>query len=374
MSKAPPVRLNLDWYRKAAKKNLRAMQARDPKAKLADAQLAVARQHGFSSWRQLKARIESASAPADADAFIDAVNKREKIAVARLLKSGPALANARDAHGASALHIAVSNDDPSIVRILLDHVADVAARYGRSNHTPLSWAMTVGAFKAADVLLKAGVKPDLFCAAGLNAVDALATFFNRNGNAIIGSSATGSSRYAADGTLLPSPPTDAVELASDALYVASRNGRSEAVEFLLGKQVDLKFRAYMGGTPLHWAYFSGSREVIQMLLTAGADPTARDDVMRATPKAFGICIPASWGHMTFLKRRLHEDPSSVNLLEARGTPLHEAARSGQIGAAKTLLKAGADKTIRDTAGKLPVDLAETGGHHAVAKLLRVSSP
>jgi hypothetical protein len=232
--------------------------------------------------------------------------------------------------------------------------------------------MTVSAFKAAEVLLKAGVKPDLFCAAGLNAVDALATFFNRDGKAITGSSATGSSRYAADGTLLPSPPADAVELASDALYVASRNGRAEAVEFLLGKQVDLKFRAYMGGTPLHWAYFSGSREVIQMLLTAGADPTARDDVLRATPNAFGICVPASWGLMKFLKRRLREDPASVNLLEARGTPLHEAARSDQLGAVKALLKAGADKTIRDVDGKLPVDLAEAGGHEAVAKLLKIN--
>ena len=73
-----------------------------------------------------------------------------------------------------------------------------------------------------------------------------------------------------------------------------------------------------------------------MLLAAGADPDARDDVMHATPRAFGICVPASWGHMTFLKRRLREDSSAANLLEGRGTPLHEAARSGHIGIAKNV--------------------------------------
>jgi ankyrin repeat protein len=203
MSQMLPLRPDLDWYRKAAKKNLRTLRSRDPKAKLAVAQLSVARKHGFASWRELKNRIESLSAPVDATTFIEAIRKGDQKTVAKLLMSNPSLVNGCDAHGAPALTVAVGEDEPSIVRLLLDHGADVTARYGRSAHTPLSWAMTIGSYKAANVLLKSGVKPDLFCAAGLNAVEVLTTFFDRNGRAIIGSSMTGSASITAsrcDGT------------------------------------------------------------------------------------------------------------------------------------------------------------------------------
>jgi ankyrin repeat protein len=40
-----------------------------------------------------------------------------------------------------------------------------------------------------------------------------------------------------------------------------------------------------------------------------------------------------------------------------------------MGAAKTLLRAGADKMIRDGDGKLPADLAKAAGHDELAKLL-----
>ncbi|HKV09970.1 MAG TPA: hypothetical protein VJ725_17655, partial [Thermoanaerobaculia bacterium] len=50
---------NLDWLRKQAKRRLQELRQASPGARLADAQLEVARQHGFSSWRALKAHIDS---------------------------------------------------------------------------------------------------------------------------------------------------------------------------------------------------------------------------------------------------------------------------------------------------------------------------
>lgn len=373
MSKTLKGRPRLDWYLKAAKKLLRNLRARDPKAKLADAQLAVAREHGHASWRKLKEVVESQAAPVDSTAFVALIHKGDVKSAGKLLKATPALADARDAEGATALMIAVKQNKPAMVKLLLDHGADVTARYGRSAHTPLSWAMTVGAFKSAAVLLKAGVKPDLFCAAGLNAVDQLETFFDDRGYAIAGSSITGSSRYDAKGQLLKSPPDDPIERASDALYIAARNGQADAVRFLLTKKVDLAFRAYSGGTPLHWAYFSGVSETIRALLAAGADADDRNNGFAASPRAFGICVPASWGMMTQVKRQLRRDPALVNLREGRGTPLHESARGGHIGIAKTLLKAGANRSIRDNDGKTPADLARVGGHEELAKLLAPSA-
>src|SRR5258706_14358221 len=50
---------SLDWLRKQAKRRLDELRATYPQAKLAEAQLELARQYGFPSWRALKAHIDS---------------------------------------------------------------------------------------------------------------------------------------------------------------------------------------------------------------------------------------------------------------------------------------------------------------------------
>jgi hypothetical protein len=68
MSLSLPSHPNLEWLRKSAKNRLTELRAANPRAKLADAQRAVAREHGFPSWRKLKAHVEAAvtnARPAD---------------------------------------------------------------------------------------------------------------------------------------------------------------------------------------------------------------------------------------------------------------------------------------------------------------------
>ena len=57
MSSLPP-RANLEHLRNEAKQRLKTMRAQDPQAQLADAQLSVARDYGFTSWRRLKATVD----------------------------------------------------------------------------------------------------------------------------------------------------------------------------------------------------------------------------------------------------------------------------------------------------------------------------
>src|SRR5262245_11202776 len=58
MSRELPDRPNLEHLKKQAKALLRELQERQPEAQLADAQHAIAREYGFSSWPALYAHVE----------------------------------------------------------------------------------------------------------------------------------------------------------------------------------------------------------------------------------------------------------------------------------------------------------------------------
>ena len=53
------VEVDLDWLRKHAKARLDELLATQPEAQLSDAQFALAKEYGFSSWRALKAHVDA---------------------------------------------------------------------------------------------------------------------------------------------------------------------------------------------------------------------------------------------------------------------------------------------------------------------------
>ena len=52
------------------------------------------------------------------------------------------------------------------------------------------------------------------------------------------------------------------------------------------------------------------------------------------------------------------------------TPLHDAAKKGDVAAVLELLEQGAEVDARDKARRLPLHVAEEGNHLAVARVLR----
>jgi cytohesin len=391
MTRPLPLRANLEWLKKLSKERLDALRANDPSLTLSDAQLAVAREFGFSSWRKLKAHVEKLRekldeivppdvrrraaadtvAPDDPDLsrLLAAIAAGEAQTVTDLLSQRPALAAAHASDGQTPLHMAVQCNDPSITATLVAYGADMNAKFGQSGHSPLSWAVTCNAMESAKALVKLGAEPDLFSAAGIGALDHVQAYFDATEGLVPGASRTGSSRFAADGSRLPCPPPTAREQISDALYIACRNGQAEVVRFLLTKQPDLSFRAFLGATPLHWAYFGGSRAVVELLERSGADATLRDGTLRCTPRSFGICVPANWGFAFLVRARLAEDSSLANIMDGRTSPLHEAARNDRIEVVRILLDHGANPSLADGDGKTALDLAVEQGHLAVTELL-----
>ena len=136
MAQALPARPNLDWLRKTAKDHLRELRAQDSSRKLADAQFAVARQFGFSSWRALKAHVDqlhsAASMPADEEAadFLRHVGAGRIDAIKEALAKSPAIVNAVGPHPywggrPQALHVSIETGRRDVFDLLLAKGADV---------------------------------------------------------------------------------------------------------------------------------------------------------------------------------------------------------------------------------------------------------
>ncbi len=148
-----PDRASLEFLKKRAKEMLLEMRQRDPRTKLAAAQLAVARDYGFPSWRALKAEIDRRRAPTLV-AFFAACRAGDVATLRDLLVKEPRLARERTPEGSTGLHLAVAHLDA--VRLLLEHGADPNARDDGDNAYPLHFAVGAGGADVARALLDAG--------------------------------------------------------------------------------------------------------------------------------------------------------------------------------------------------------------------------
>jgi len=194
--------------------------------------------------------------------------------------------------------------------------------------------------------------------------------FDSSAALLPGATRTGSRRFAPDGSRLPCPPPMARDQAPDALYIACRNSQVNVVRSLWGKQADLSFRAYLGATPLHRAYFGGTRMIVELLQQSGADVATRDDTLGCAPRSFSICVSANRGFPFLVRARLAEDPTLVNNMDGRTSPLHEAARNNRAEIVGRLFGHGANPSLANGDGKTALDIATELGRVAAAEVLR----
>lgn len=139
MSTPLPARPSLDWLRKRAELALKQLHRTQASARLADAQLAVAREHGYSSWRALKAEVDGRRAtPAEPAGqldpelvarFLRLVGAGELGPIRELLTAHPSVVNAIGPHPfwgglPQPLHVAIETGRQPVVDLLLRAGAD----------------------------------------------------------------------------------------------------------------------------------------------------------------------------------------------------------------------------------------------------------
>lgn len=407
---ALPDAPSLEWLRKQAKRRLVELKTTSPDARLAHAQLAVAREYGFPSWRALKGHVDAQSF---AGQLFQLAREGNVVRLAAVLDEHPDAVHAREApHGWTLLHAAAQMGRLGVVNLLLEHGLDMNTKERGDDTTALHWAAAAGKVDVVRRLLEAGIDP---VGAG-----------DDHGLTAIGWA-----------TCWPGTDTEPhrevvrLLLAAGARHtIFSAIGANDAAEVrrLVERDpgmLDQRMSANENGRlPLHHAVTLNRADMVALLLDLGANADGTDDAgMSAMVYAASATVEAptvlalARGRMSLFttlaagdelgaervlrsdkaaldsgalafhaKRR---DAKAVRWLLARGadpnarwshwganlTALHLAAMHGDEAIARMLLDAGADPSIRDAVHDGDAaGWAEHHGHLALADLLRRGRP
>ena len=268
-----PQRASLEYLKKLAKDRLRDLRRSDPGAKLAAALLAVAREHGFASWRALKAELDRRR-HLEAGRFFEACANGDVDALRELLAADRPLARAASPAaphpGWTGLHAAARAGHPDAVRLLLEHGADPNAREAGDNTYPLHWAAAHGHADVVRALLDAG--GDVHGLGDVHELDVIgwASYFRAPGD---------------DPALMDAPRRALVSLllqrgARHHVFSAMCVGEPHLIEEMVEQDpgaLDRRMSRFEHGlTPLHFAISRRRYDLLDLLIGLGADLDAED--------------------------------------------------------------------------------------------------
>jgi ankyrin repeat protein len=324
-----PAQPNLEHLKNEAKQRLKALRAQEPNAQLTEAQLAVARDYGFASWRALKA-------------YVDEVTRKRVFAAAR---AGDVETVRRAFEGGF---------DPS----LTDDDGRTIHQIGKA-----------GGNEAIELLAREFQERRDRPAAVEQAV-----------NAILDAAEKG--RGAELGRLLDAHP-DLIDARGGnswgrtALHMAAWRNRGTCVRLLLDRGADVRFRDYGDNAyALHFAADAADLDVVTLLVEAGSDVVGEGDDHQVGVLGWATCFARVredvaayllahgarfnlWSAIALdregdVRGFIAREPALLSARMSRNehyrTPLHHAAAKNRPRMVRLLLDLGAEANASDATG------------------------
>ena len=358
--RALPARPSLEHLKNEAKQRLKVLRRAEPNARLAGAQLAVARDYGFASWRQLKAHVDTLDpAQLERKRVFEAARAGDIDVVRRAFAAGfdPA---AIDDDGRTIHQIAKAERHEAIELLSRD-------LQSRDTHTP-EVEQTINA-----ILLAAG---------------------------------TG--QLAELGQLLDAHP-DLLDASGGhfekhtPLHRAAAHNQEGSIRLLLERGADVGIRDFpYNAYALHFAAINSDLPIVRLLVGAGSDIVGEGDDYEVGVLGWATCLRKLredvadyllrhgaelnfWCAIALdrgeaVRRFVARDPSLLKARMTRNhhrrTALHHAAAKNQPNMVRLLLDLGADPNATDATGATPLTTAsqENADVAIVAMLERAGAP
>ena len=295
-TRALPANANLEHLKNEAKQRLKTMRAQSPAVRLAEAQLLVARDYGFSSWRKLKSYVDALHD--FGQRLINAVRTGDLETIRRILDIHPELVNAgvdlpqrvrpSDTLTMRLIHLAIAEAQIDVLRLLIERGADLHV-HNDEGRTPLHDCFELNHDDYAKILIEAGAVPDVCAATAYGMNDLLQQILksdpaNANdlttGNSALGWAVYGHQPKSAEillehGAVVDRPPYD-----SCAWGPAAGVASIEVTRVLLEHGANPNWQDEAGNTPIHRVIASrlvlDPAKFVQLLLDFGADASIRN--------------------------------------------------------------------------------------------------
>ena len=290
--------------------------------------------------------------------------------LAELIREDPEVVNAPGSDGMSPLHFAAT---PRIAELLLAHGGDINLRDRDHNGTPAQW--TLGSRpEVCQYLLEQGAEGDivLYCVTG--DIERAKVVLQENPalldlriNHKVPEGYTIASHDAEGIDEVPGAHVYAYKVGPTMrlLEIALQAGQPTIVEMLMECGYQIKLR--------EWYMIAGQGprnmdRLVKMFLENGLDINARQKHRR------GIWAPLHWlvqRGLTHGISCLLENGADPNIIDDQErTPMHIIAQKG-VGQnqVQLLMAHGGDLSIRDAAGKTPLDYAQKAKRKSVARFL-----